>query len=51
MANPKSSTVFEAGDRIGLIGESEQLDTVEKFFGEQDVADIGEIARHEAAHE
>jgi CPA2 family monovalent cation:H+ antiporter-2 len=26
MANPKSMTVFEAGDRIGLIGEQEQFD-------------------------
>jgi CPA2 family monovalent cation:H+ antiporter-2 len=26
IANPKSSTVFQTGDRIGLIGESEQID-------------------------
>jgi hypothetical protein len=26
MANPKSSTEFLAGDRIGLIGEPEQLE-------------------------
>jgi CPA2 family monovalent cation:H+ antiporter-2 len=27
-ANPKSMTVFEAGDRIGLIGENEQIEMV-----------------------
>jgi CPA2 family monovalent cation:H+ antiporter-2 len=25
MANPKSVTVFEPGDRIGIIGEDEQI--------------------------
>lgn len=29
-ANPKSSTVFEAGDVLGLIGESEQIELVQK---------------------
>lgn len=33
MANPKSVTVFEAGDRIGLIGDREQIEAVEKLFG------------------
>jgi monovalent cation:H+ antiporter-2, CPA2 family len=29
MANPKSATVYEVGDRIGMIGEKEQLELVE----------------------
>jgi CPA2 family monovalent cation:H+ antiporter-2 len=32
MANPKSGTVFEAGDRIGLIGDREQIDAVQKLL-------------------
>ena len=37
MANPKSMTVFEAGDRIGLIGEREQIEAVEKLLGAEDI--------------
>jgi CPA2 family monovalent cation:H+ antiporter-2 len=29
IANPKSSTIFEAGDRVGLIGEKEQIETAQ----------------------
>ena len=32
MANPKSMTVFQAEDRIGLIGDKEEIDTVEKLL-------------------
>jgi CPA2 family monovalent cation:H+ antiporter-2 len=32
MANPKSSTVFERGDRIGLIGEDEQMDVARRWL-------------------
>ncbi|HLA98735.1 MAG TPA: cation:proton antiporter [Anaerolineales bacterium] len=32
MANPKSLTVFEAGDRIGLIGDGEQIKAVEELL-------------------
>lgn len=32
MANPKSSTVFQAGDRIGLIGDNEEIKEVEKVL-------------------
>lgn len=32
LPNPKSMTVFEAGDRIGLIGEKEQLEVVQKLI-------------------
>jgi monovalent cation:H+ antiporter-2, CPA2 family len=32
IANPKSSTVFQAEDRIGLIGEKEQIEAVERLF-------------------
>lgn len=28
LANPKSGTIFEAGDRLGLIGDEEQLEAV-----------------------
>lgn len=32
IANPNSSTVLMPGDRVGLIGESEQLEAAEKLF-------------------
>jgi len=32
MANPKSMTVFQPGDRIGLIGNKAEIDTVEKLM-------------------
>lgn len=32
IANPKSSTVFQAEDRIGLIGEKDQIEAVESLF-------------------
>jgi monovalent cation:H+ antiporter-2, CPA2 family len=32
IANPKSMTVFQAGDRIGLIGDNEEIRQVEKLF-------------------
>lgn len=32
IANPKSQTAFEANDRIGFIGDSEQIKAVEKLF-------------------
>jgi CPA2 family monovalent cation:H+ antiporter-2 len=35
LANPKSMTVFEAGDRIGLIGDQEQLEVARDLLGEQ----------------
>lgn len=34
MANPKSMTVLMPGDRVGLIGEWEQLEAAEKLFSE-----------------
>ncbi|MDQ2692841.1 MAG: cation:proton antiporter [Chloroflexota bacterium] len=34
MANPKSLTRFQAGDRIGLVGDKEEMDAVEKFLSE-----------------
>jgi CPA2 family monovalent cation:H+ antiporter-2 len=36
LANPKSMTVFQADDRIGLIGEKEEIETVEKLLSESD---------------
>jgi monovalent cation:H+ antiporter-2, CPA2 family len=32
MANPKSMTVFQAGDRIGLIGNQEEIDAAEQLL-------------------
>lgn len=34
MANPKSQTMFEANDRIGLIGDAEQIAAAEKLLTE-----------------
>ena len=36
MANPKSTTVFEPEDRIGLIGDREQIEAAEKLLGVSD---------------
>lgn len=33
IANPKSMTVFECGDRVGLIGEEEQIEAARRYFG------------------
>ena len=43
MANPKSVTVFEVGDRIGLIGDGEEIEAVEKLLSESNFksSDIG----------
>lgn len=32
IANPKSMTIFEAGDRVGFIGDKEEMETVEKLL-------------------
>ena len=34
MANPKSMTVFQADDRIGLIGDKEEIEAAEKVLAE-----------------
>jgi len=34
LANPKSQTVFEAGDRVGFIGDNRQIQSVERLFAE-----------------
>jgi CPA2 family monovalent cation:H+ antiporter-2 len=36
LANPKSMTVFEAGDRIGLIGDREEVEAVEKLLSKSE---------------
>jgi CPA2 family monovalent cation:H+ antiporter-2 len=41
--NPKSLTAFQAGDRVGLIGEAKQIQAAEKLLtspGSQDTADL-----------
>jgi CPA2 family monovalent cation:H+ antiporter-2 len=40
MANPKSMTVFQAGDRIGLIGDKEEIKAVEQLLTVSDVSDL-----------
>ena len=43
IANPKSSTVFQAGDLLGLIGESEQIAAAEQLiWGTRDLAGVPE---------
>lgn len=32
LANPKSQTVFEAGDRVGFIGDNQQIQAIEQLF-------------------
>ena len=34
IANPKSMTVFQAGDRMGLIGDGEEIETAEKLISQ-----------------
>jgi monovalent cation:H+ antiporter-2, CPA2 family len=34
MANPKSMTVFQVGDRIGLIGEQKEIDAAERLLSD-----------------
>jgi CPA2 family monovalent cation:H+ antiporter-2 len=34
MANPKSATIFEAEDRVGLIGDEEQMEAAGRLFAE-----------------
>lgn len=41
LANPKSMTVFEAGDRIGLIGDHEQIAAAEELLSQSVSSDIG----------
>jgi len=41
IANPKSLTVFEAGDRIGFIGNKEQLEAVEQLLSMSISSDTG----------
>ena len=33
LPNPKSMTIFQAGDRIGVIGEAEQIAAAEQLLG------------------
>src|SRR5688572_13882937 len=40
MANPKSMTVFQPGDRICLIGDREELNAVEHLLTVPDVSDL-----------
>lgn len=44
MANPKSLTALQANDRIGFIGDEEQIDEVERLF--QPVRDNGSDQPH-----
>jgi CPA2 family monovalent cation:H+ antiporter-2 len=37
MANPKSMTIFQAGDRVGLVGDKEEIESVEKLLSEIEI--------------
>ena len=41
VANPKSLTRLEAGDRVGFIGDAEQIEAVENLLKETDSANAG----------
>jgi monovalent cation:H+ antiporter-2, CPA2 family len=41
MANPKSMTVFQVGDRVGLIGDKEEAEAAEKMLLQSVSSDIG----------
>ncbi|HEX2996589.1 MAG TPA: cation:proton antiporter [Anaerolineales bacterium] len=41
LANPKSVTVFQAGDRIGLIGEKDEIEAAEKLLSESESSQTG----------
>jgi CPA2 family monovalent cation:H+ antiporter-2 len=41
IANPKSLTTFEAEDRVGFIGNKEQIEAVERLLYEPQASDIG----------
>ncbi len=41
MANPKSRTVFQADDRIGVIGDQEEMAAVEKLLSESEADRAG----------
>jgi CPA2 family monovalent cation:H+ antiporter-2 len=38
IANPKSSTLFQPGDRIGLIGDKEEIEAVERLLSNSKAA-------------
>ena len=41
IANPKSSTVFQAEDRLGFIGDKEQIEAVQQLLYKHEASDIG----------
>jgi monovalent cation:H+ antiporter-2, CPA2 family len=41
IANPKSSTFFEIGDRVGVIGDSDQITAVEHLLHKHEFSDVG----------
>lgn len=41
LANPKSMTVFQTADRIGLIGEKDEIEAVEKLLSESESNQTG----------
>ncbi len=47
MANPKSMTTFQAGDRIGLIGDEDEINAAEKLLTTTDTSDPEEIETSE----
>jgi len=45
MANPKSLTIFQPEDHIGLIGDAEEIGAVEKLFRASDVTNVGRTSK------
>ena len=41
MANPKSMTIFLAGDRVGIIGDKEEIEAAERVLAETESNHIG----------
>lgn len=42
LANPKSSTVFEVGDRVGFIGDNAQIGAVKNLISPTNIGDVSE---------
>jgi K+/H+ antiporter YhaU regulatory subunit KhtT len=45
MPNPKSMTILQAEDRVGLIGEKEQIEVVEKLLTAADQHAVLSVGR------
>jgi CPA2 family monovalent cation:H+ antiporter-2 len=39
IANPKSATIFQEGDRVGIIGDEEEIKAAEDFINSSGASD------------